>query len=153
VQNQFSLLRSGGVAARSQQGVLFLCSSTWGYTSLAVARWIHPRLPAAAAPQLRRLLNITSLSRTRSLSWQPFAGTRCGLRFVDTSIPKMLEGSKESLLSASELPERRRDSVANVRILGLQFAGPAEDHECFLVLLELDQQQAEHLVRIGVERV
>ena len=31
----------------------------WGYTSLAVARWIHPRLHAAAAPQLRRLLNIT----------------------------------------------------------------------------------------------
>ena len=36
-----------------------MCFSTWGYTSLAVARWIHPRLHAAAAPQLRRLLNIT----------------------------------------------------------------------------------------------
>jgi hypothetical protein len=62
----------------------------WGYTSLAVARWIHPRLHAAAAPQLRRLLNITSPSRTRSLSWQPYAGTRCGLRFVDAAIHKLL---------------------------------------------------------------
>ena len=46
------------------RGMLLLCSSTCGYTSLAVARWIHPRLHAAAAPQLRRLLKITPLSRT-----------------------------------------------------------------------------------------
>ena len=59
MQTHVSPLRSGGYAARSQRGVLFLCFSTWGYTSLAVARWIHPRLHAAAAPQLRRLLNIT----------------------------------------------------------------------------------------------
>jgi hypothetical protein len=51
--------------------MLFLCSSTWGSTSLAVARWIHPRLHAAAAPQLRRRFNITPLSRTLPLSWRP----------------------------------------------------------------------------------
>ncbi len=58
--------------------MLFLCSSTWGYTSLAVARWIHPRLHAAAAPQLRRLLSITPLIRTvsRSCAYSPL---RCSL--------------------------------------------------------------------------
>jgi hypothetical protein len=60
----------------------------WGYTSLAVARWIHPRLPAAAASQLRRLLSITPISRD-PWSWRTAAKTRSGLRFVDTTSHKM----------------------------------------------------------------
>ncbi len=65
----FSPRRFGGVAAETPRGKVLSGSLTWGYTSLAVARWFTPGYPLSLLRGYPNLITTCILSRTVSLSW------------------------------------------------------------------------------------